>query len=81
MFQKQIYTFQGTNRLLRYVLQLAIADTLFLITWPSKLKAHVDNRWEFPEWMCKVNETILFLNYYASVMFLVVSGKMCLTND
>ena len=56
----------------RYVLQLAIADSLFLLTLPFKASQDLYNSWLFPEWMCKATETILFINYYASILFLMV---------
>uniref|UniRef100_F6SEF7 G-protein coupled receptors family 1 profile domain-containing protein n=1 Tax=Ciona intestinalis TaxID=7719 RepID=F6SEF7_CIOIN len=55
-----------------YVLQLAIADSLFLLTLPFKMVEDVNGRWIYPEWMCKAKETLLFLNYYASIIFLMV---------
>ena len=56
----------------RYVVQLSIAGTLFLLTVPFKISESLHDGWIFPEWMCKTNETILFLNYYASILFLTV---------
>nr|XP_039259778.1 uncharacterized protein LOC120336221 isoform X1 [Styela clava] len=55
-----------------YVLQLAIADSIFLLTIPFRISEDIENTWIFPEWMCKAKETILFLNYYSSIAFLVV---------
>ena len=58
------------------MLQLAIADTLFLLTLPFKANEDIKNAWEYPNWMCKVKECILFVNYNASVLFLMVSTFM-----
>jgi len=58
--------------LLRYVLQLAIADSLFLLSLPFKWTEDINKRWIYPEWMCKGKETMLFLNYNASCLVLVV---------
>uniref|UniRef100_H2YCB5 G-protein coupled receptors family 1 profile domain-containing protein n=1 Tax=Ciona savignyi TaxID=51511 RepID=H2YCB5_CIOSA len=55
-----------------YVLQLAIADSLFLLTLPFKMVEDIHGNWIYSEWMCKGKETLLFLNYYASILFLVV---------
>ncbi|XP_078494051.1 somatostatin receptor type 2-like [Ciona intestinalis] len=55
-----------------YVLQLAIADSLFLLTLPFQMVEDINGRWIYPEWMCKAKETLLFLNYYASIIFLMV---------
>jgi len=55
-----------------YVLQLAIADTLFLLTLPFKANEDINNAWEYPNWLCKVKECILFVNYNASVLFLMI---------
>jgi len=59
--------------ILRYVLQLAIADSLFLLTLPFKVNEDISQQWIYPDWMCKAKESILFLTYYASILFLVVS--------
>ncbi|CAK8679691.1 unnamed protein product [Clavelina lepadiformis] len=55
-----------------YVLQLAVADSLFLLTLPFVISEAVNKEWIYPEWMCKARETILFINYYASVLFLTI---------
>nr|CAB3262630.1 uncharacterized protein LOC100181055 [Phallusia mammillata] len=55
-----------------YVLQLAVADSLFLLTLPFKTTEDLNKRWIYPEWMCQAKETLLFLNYYASIMFLMI---------
>lgn len=55
-----------------YVLQLAIADTIFLLTLPFKIVEDVNDEWIFTDSMCKLKETILFLNYYSSILFLTV---------
>nr|XP_002124281.1 somatostatin receptor type 2-like [Ciona intestinalis] len=55
-----------------YVLQLAIADSLFLISLPFKMIEDINGYWMYPEWMCKGKETLLFLNYYTSVSFLMI---------
>jgi len=54
------------------VLQLALADSLFLLTLPFKTSEDINKSWIYAEWMCKAKETVLFLNYYASIMFLMV---------
>jgi len=58
--------------LYRYLLQLAVADTIFLATTPLKIWEDIWDQWPFPEWMCKTNEGVLFLNYYSSTLFLMV---------
>ncbi|CAK8688568.1 unnamed protein product [Clavelina lepadiformis] len=55
-----------------YVLQLALADSLFLLTLPFKVSEELQGSWIYPQWMCKAKETILFFNYYASILFLVI---------
>lgn len=55
-----------------YVLQLAIADTIFLLTLPFKANEDLNDQWIYPVWMCKAKESILFLNYYASILFLMI---------
>ncbi|CAK8692217.1 unnamed protein product [Clavelina lepadiformis] len=55
-----------------YVLQLAIADSVFLLTLPFKISEDIEGSWIFPEWMCKAKEALLFINYYASILFLMI---------
>ncbi|XP_077968031.1 somatostatin receptor type 2-like isoform X2 [Styela clava] len=55
-----------------YVLQLAIADTIFLLTIPFRVAHNLNTDWRFPNWICKATETMFYLNYYSSVSFLVI---------
>nr|XP_039259905.1 C-X-C chemokine receptor type 4-like [Styela clava] len=55
-----------------YILQLAIADSAFLLTLPFQIVEDVNNEWIFPDGMCKAKEAILFINYYSSIAFLMV---------
>ncbi|XP_039259377.2 somatostatin receptor type 5-like [Styela clava] len=55
-----------------YVLQLAIADFLFLQTLPFKISEQIHGRWIYPVGMCRALQTILFFNYYASILFLMI---------
>jgi len=57
----------------RYVLQLAIADTLFLLTLPFKASQKINNGWIYSDGLCKAQESFLYINYYASILFLMVS--------
>ena len=57
----------------RYILQLALADSVFLLTIPFQVSKEFNKAWIFPEWMCKAKQTILYINYYASVLFLMVN--------
>jgi len=55
-----------------YVLQLVIADTLFLCTIPFKVEETLKNQWIHPLWLCVIRQLIIYLNYSASVIFLMV---------
>ncbi|XP_077975616.1 delta-type opioid receptor-like [Styela clava] len=55
-----------------YILQLAIADSAFLLTLPFQVVEDVNNAWIFPDGMCKAKETVLIINYYSSISFLTV---------
>lgn len=55
-----------------YILQLAIADAVFLLTIPFKITEDVHHEWIYSGTMCKMKEAILFLNYYSSILFLMV---------
>ncbi|XP_039273775.1 somatostatin receptor type 2-like [Styela clava] len=53
-----------------YILNLAIADTLFLVTLPFSSTQRVLLSWPFGVGMCKIVEAIKYLNYFASIFFL-----------
>jgi len=55
-----------------YILQLALADTLFLITLPFEAISEIKGSWIYPDWLCLVKQAVLFINYYASIYFLMV---------
>nr|XP_002121573.1 C-C chemokine receptor type 4 [Ciona intestinalis] len=55
-----------------YILQLALADTLFLLMLPFTASSELVGQWTYGVELCKVKEAILFINYYASIYFLVV---------
>ena len=55
------------------MLQLAIADALFLLTIPFKVYEDIYQNWNLPDFICVAKETVIHLNYNASVLFLVVS--------
>ena len=69
-----IHTCNHDNRVayFRYVFQLAIADSIFLISLSFQVTEDFNQGWIYEEWMCKAKQTVLFLNYYASMFFLVV---------
>ena len=60
-------------KIIRYVFQLAIADTLFLLTLPFKVHEDIYQNWNLPAFLCVAKETVVHLSYNASVLFLVVS--------
>nr|QKY88670.1 putative C3a receptor C3aR [Botryllus schlosseri] len=55
-----------------YVLQLALADTLFLLMLPFGAAEEMAGKWYFPASLCKAKEGILMVNYYASILFLTI---------
>ena len=65
-----------TYKFTRYVLQLAIADALFLLTIPFKVYEDIYQSWNLPDFICVAKEAVIHLNYNASVLFLVVSYKI-----
>ena len=62
----------------RYVLQLAIADEIFLLTVPFQASSHLRQGWLYSNGLCKTVEAIVFFNYYASVFFFMVREKTAL---
>lgn len=57
----------------RYVLQLAIADILFLQSVPLKITEMLRQDWILGVYPCKVFESLKYINYYASILFITVS--------
>nr|XP_039272555.1 somatostatin receptor type 2-like [Styela clava] len=63
------YTKSVTNI---YVLQLAIADFIFLFQLPFQARTMVIGQWTYGVLWCKLSEGIKMLNYYSSIMFLTI---------
>jgi len=40
---------------------------------PFTAHSEFRGKWEFSEGLCKFKEAVIFINYYASIYFLVVS--------
>ena len=55
------------------MLQLAIADALFLLTIPFKVYEDIYQSWNLPVFVCVAKEAVIHLNYNSSVLFLVVN--------
>nr|XP_039272995.1 kappa-type opioid receptor-like [Styela clava]XP_039272996.1 kappa-type opioid receptor-like [Styela clava] len=55
-----------------YVLQLAFADSIFLMNIPFKVIEDNHQKWIFSAGLCKIKESVVFLNYYSSILFLLV---------
>ncbi|XP_076820904.1 somatostatin receptor type 2-like [Clavelina lepadiformis] len=53
-----------------YIWNLAVADTLFLVTLPFSSTQRVMLSWPFGVGMCKIVEAVKYLNYFASIFFL-----------
>ncbi|XP_056589808.1 lysophosphatidic acid receptor 6 isoform X1 [Triplophysa dalaica] len=54
-----------------YIINLAVADTLFLCTLPFRIHYHVnDSIWVFKDAMCRITGTIHFANIYISFTFM-----------
>ncbi|XP_078492647.1 galanin receptor type 1-like [Ciona intestinalis] len=52
------------------ILNLAVADTLLLLTLPFAIAHRVQRRWIFGSFTCKVEEAIKFVSYYSSMLFI-----------
>uniref|UniRef100_H2Z2M0 G-protein coupled receptors family 1 profile domain-containing protein n=1 Tax=Ciona savignyi TaxID=51511 RepID=H2Z2M0_CIOSA len=55
-----------------YVLQLAIADSLFLAMLPFKAAEGLNGYWSMPHFLCHIQQAVFMLNYYAGIFFLTV---------
>ena len=53
-------------------MQLTLADTLFLLMLPFTAQSEIVGYWQFGNGLCKFKEALIFINYYASIYFLVV---------
>lgn len=70
------YKKTATNK---YVLQLAIADSIFLLQLPFQVSFMLSGKWTYGISWCKLSESIKMMNYYASIMFLtIMSVDRCL---
>lgn len=54
-----------------YIINLAVADTLFLFALPFRIHYHLnDSNWIFGDDMCRITGTIFFANIYISITFM-----------
>ncbi|XP_051518813.1 lysophosphatidic acid receptor 6 [Myxocyprinus asiaticus] len=54
-----------------YILNLAVADTLFLCILPFRIHYHLNySNWIFGDAMCRITGTIFFANIYISITFM-----------
>ncbi|XP_043081360.1 P2Y purinoceptor 4 [Puntigrus tetrazona] len=54
-----------------YIINLAVADTLFLFALPFRIHYHLNNsNWIFGDAMCRITGTIFFANIYISISFM-----------
>nr|XP_055045080.1 P2Y purinoceptor 1-like [Misgurnus anguillicaudatus]XP_055045081.1 P2Y purinoceptor 1-like [Misgurnus anguillicaudatus] len=54
-----------------YIVNLAVADTLFLCTLPFRIHYHVnESNWVFGDAMCLITGTLYFANIYISITFM-----------
>jgi len=45
---------------------------MFLVVLPFEAVSEMRGGWEFPLWLCRGKQALLFINYYASIYFLMV---------
>uniref|UniRef100_F6T336 G-protein coupled receptors family 1 profile domain-containing protein n=1 Tax=Ciona intestinalis TaxID=7719 RepID=F6T336_CIOIN len=55
-----------------YVVQLAIADFMFLFILPFEAATKLNGEWIYGTAWCKITESIRMLNYYTSILFLTM---------
>uniref|UniRef100_H2YHK7 G-protein coupled receptors family 1 profile domain-containing protein n=1 Tax=Ciona savignyi TaxID=51511 RepID=H2YHK7_CIOSA len=55
-----------------YVVQLAIADFMFLFILPFEASTKLNGAWVYGTAWCKITESIRMLNYYTSILFLTM---------
>ncbi|KAK7129262.1 hypothetical protein R3I94_017467 [Phoxinus phoxinus] len=54
-----------------YIINLAVADTLFLFALPFRIHYHLnDSNWIFGAAMCRITGTVFFANIYISISFM-----------
>lgn len=54
-----------------YIINLAMADTIFLCTLPFRIHYHINNsNWVFGDAMCRITGTLFFANIYISITFM-----------
>ncbi|KAL1250314.1 hypothetical protein QQF64_021319 [Cirrhinus molitorella] len=54
-----------------YIINLAVADTVFLFALPFRIHYHLnDSNWIFGDVMCRITGTIFFANIYISISFM-----------
>jgi len=60
------------SQLHKYLLQLSFADLLFILAIPLRINEDLLGEWGSSNGVCKANNTLMYTNYYASLLFLMV---------
>lgn len=69
----RIYPTKKLNEIKIFMLNLTVADLLFLVTMPLWIVYyHNHGNWIMPKFLCSVAGSLFFVNTYASVAFLMV---------
>ena len=58
-----------------YVLHLAVADSLLLISLPFAADNRLRGTWIFGRIACKIMESMKLLNFFSSIFLLTLMGK------
>ena len=58
-----------------YVLHLAVADSLLLISLPFAADNRLRGTWQFGRIACKIMESMKLLNFFSSIFLLTLMGS------
>ncbi|XP_066502307.1 lysophosphatidic acid receptor 6 [Hoplias malabaricus] len=64
------FTLKQRNETIIYMLNLAVSDTLFVLSLPFRIFYFINKDWPFGNELCKISVTLFYTNMYGSIFFL-----------
>ncbi|XP_066573564.1 platelet-activating factor receptor-like [Amia ocellicauda] len=76
---KQMFKSEGVNEIKIYMINLVVADLLFVAALPLWIVYYIkEGNWLFSGFLCSISGSLFFINGYCSVLFLgVISFNRC----
>lgn len=63
-------TLKQRNETTTYMLNLAVCDTLFVLSLPFRISYFLNRKWHFGPTLCQITVALFYMNMYGSILFL-----------